>query len=210
MNAHEAGPLYCRMMVGIKARLRRMATINLPDKPGNYDASILYEIESAMLSMRKVLELIAYASLVANEQIMTNAINDLGKLQYAKKFLPRVQEQNPEFFPVPVALTKVNGVIVASHDKSLDDYFQLADFEPLYEACGHYMHVPNPFAEMPAPDLKAHPKEWIQRIWNLLETHRIVLVGGEHAIVEMNGWGPTEVKFHHAGPAGKPVPDWGH
>lgn len=208
MDAAEAAHLYCQMMVAIKQRLLALEAMPILDHRGEVQPPQLYELEAAMLSLRKVLELIAFSSLVANQELMRSAIEDLGKFRRPTEMLARIEKLNPHFFPVPARLSRVVGNWCEFYTLAEDVWFQRSQFAGLYAACNHFAHVTNPFSDR-KPDLGQSPRRWIRQIRKLLKVHLVTLIGGEVGIVVMNGWEYGSVTFHHAGPIGKQLAEWG-
>ena len=211
--------VYCRQMNDVRDRLLAIPK-SLLDKPGYRGLKELMEIEPALLSLRKVLEQIAYASLMANEQVVRQKIQentakgkriDVSQMTHAKNILKEIETLNPGFFPVPALLTGRNGnnIFIVSQE-SKPNTLSREDFVTLYDLCSHFLHVPNPFSLNVAVNFQRSLPEWLQRIRNLLEIHQVALIGGEFGIVEMGNWdGTTAAIFHHTGPADKEIPVWG-
>lgn len=210
MDAEEAGKLYCRMMNDVKSRLRQLDGLSVLSTPGVFVPPVMYEVEAAMLSIRKVLELIAFSSLVTNEEAMRSATKDIGRLWRAKDILDRIEALNPGFFPVPIRIANLAGGVGHFYPLPEDVAFRRSDFADLYDACGYFLHIQNPFSAKGPPDLKRSPRTWLKLIRKLLKVHQVTLIGGEMGIVTMNSWDGTPVTFHHAGPVDKVHPEWGH
>lgn len=200
--------LYCQLMVAIKARLRGLDQVTVWDRQGEFGPEELYQIEAAMLSLRKVLELIAYSSLVANEVAMAAAVKDIGEMWRARKILERIEQVNRDFFPIPVEVSHMEGGELVVVPKPGQTALERSEFPFLYDVCGEFIHVQNPFSTDGFPDLRRSPKEWIQRIRALLEVHQVTLIGDEIGVVQMNGWGEVAPVFAHAG-RGDGAPTWG-
>jgi hypothetical protein len=58
--------------------------------------------ESALLQIRKSLELIAFSSLVSNKDGYESVRGSIGKDWHAVRILKAVEAVNPDFYPVPV------------------------------------------------------------------------------------------------------------
>ena len=66
-------------------------------------------IESAALQIRKVLELIAFASLVANEPIYLKTVNkNIRKEWHAVDIIKLMEKINHNFYPVPLVYEEAN------------------------------------------------------------------------------------------------------
>lgn len=146
------------------------------------NAHALYEpttLESISLQVRKILELIAMASLVANkteyEKIYSNFAN-AWNAEYLLKDLGRV---NPDFYPKPVMETPSDDPKVKNHLVDLDnDYLTKNEFIKVYKKCGAIMHASNPLGRKIGYEYyKKSIPEWRQKIINLLNNHQIRLLG---------------------------------
>ena len=56
----------------------------------------------ARLQIRKILELIAFASLVANKNVYTAVFSKVSKAWNAGDLLKELEQVNPDFYPVPI------------------------------------------------------------------------------------------------------------
>lgn len=175
MQSEEARA-YCGVMEEIR---RRNSVIGyLLSGTGNalYRATT---IESACLQLRKVLELIAFGSLVANRQAYTAVRANFRKAWNAKRLLDDLVNVNPNFYPQP--MTEVpsptpgvkRNLVVRSHD-----YLTKEEFVEAYETCGGAMHAENPFGrKLDFAHLEEKASMWRDRIVALLNTHKIQVLG---------------------------------
>lgn len=150
---------------------------------GNRNALyLLPTVECIYLQLRNILELIATASLVVNEEAKV-VLNEAGRRKWhAGDILKAVEEVNPNFYyPQPVRPKKSPIASVKSNLKNYKgDYLTRARFTTLYDLCSKVIHTP-PF------DPKAYTKDcdvllkdarrWVDRIQPLLYHHRFMLAG---------------------------------
>ncbi|GEA02979.1 hypothetical protein KUL17_18760 [Alteromonas sp. KUL17] len=134
--------------------------------------------ESICLQVRKILELIALASLVANKEEYAKVRANFSKDWHAKRILKSVEEINPKFYPSPSTqiIDKVTGkVLEVKAIKS--GFLTRKDFENIYDRCGGLLHAQNPFAATKDIDnfLKIVPS-WLEKIKTLLNHHQAQLV----------------------------------
>lgn len=148
----------------------------------NKEISSLYlqtTIESEALQLRKVLELIAYASLVAHKEEYENVRNDISKDWHGSRILRKIEQLNPSFYPVPT-----NGVKNGKWKKLKGGFLTRKQFETLYDKCGNVLHSKNPFSKVSQRSLAFHKKvpDYVARIEKLLTEHTVKLVGGGDSI----------------------------
>jgi hypothetical protein len=167
---------YCDLMEEIK---RRVAVVDffLTGK-----GHALYEpttIESVCLQFRKILELIAFGSVVANKDLYSAAHAKFAADWNARLMLKDLERVNPEFYPKPVVETPSPDPRATHQLKPRQpDYMTRDDFEKLYEKCGSTMHADNPYGSH--TDYKYYRDNllgWRNKIVNLLNNHQIKLVG---------------------------------
>ncbi len=166
---------YCDLMEEVK---RRVSVIDffLSGK-----GRTLYEapaLESACLQIRKILELIAFGSLVANKEAYTSVYSRVSRVWHAADILRELEQVNPQFYPEPVieAPSPIPGVARELKPRA-PDYLSKADFEETYGRCGVMAHAPNPFGR--GMDFAYYKKTlpiWRSKIMNLLNCHQMHLV----------------------------------
>ena len=149
-------------------------------------------IEFVCLQIRKILELIAFSSLVANKEKYAEAFTDYANHWKANKILKKIAEINPEFYPRPTEIKKEGDVINLYSKKAYEDGestpLTIAEFEKLFDECGIYLHVPEPFKIKPEKILSFAPEKWIKKIALLLQDHTIYLVDDNRKwFVRMSG-----------------------
>ena len=139
------------------------------------------DAEIVFLQFRKMLEQIAFASLVANKDIYSKVYASFANDWRATKMLKQVEELNPEFYPQPLkeGLRKVEGGKRRIHLEPLvDGFLTKDDFVQLYDRCGDLLHSQNPYKAVSTIHLGRSPKEWLSRIQHLVALHRAQLVTG--------------------------------
>jgi len=166
--------MYCNVMEEIK---RRTSVIDF-FLSGNGHA--LYEpttLESIALQIRKILELIAMASLVANKKEYEKAYANFSNAWNAEYLLKDLGRVNPDFYPKPVVEKPSDAPKVKNHlvDRD-DDYLTKNEFIKVYKKCGAIMHASNPMGRKIGYEYyKKSIPEWRQKIMNLLNNHQIKL-----------------------------------
>jgi len=153
--------------------------------------------ETMCLQIRKILELIALGSLVANKNEFTKFNDKFEKLWNAREILRDIKKVNPDFYPKPVNETKSEDPQIGFHlDKVISGYLTEKKFLKIYEKCGGIMHAANPFKnKFDYNYYKINIPFWVTEITTLLNIHLITLVNSrEIYIVKMNV--KTDGKVH--------------
>ena len=166
---------YCGLMEEVKLRLA------VVDYFSSGQGHALYQpptIESACLQFRKILELIAFGSLVANAEAYTAVYSKVSKGWHAAELLKELERAHPQFYPVPVieVPSDVPGTIL-QHKKREDDYLTKDDFSEIYGRCGVMAHAANPYGK--GIDYAYYQKmvpAWRTQVVNLLNNHELHLL----------------------------------
>lgn len=138
---------YANGMVEIRQRLGiARATVARIRETQNQD---LVSTETIFLQMRKVCELIAFGSLIANRDLYAQHHAEFAKDWRLKRMVERLKKINPAFFPVPTAAP----VQTAPGHFHLGTSVALSVTEDelvtLYDTCGRILHTRNPFSTDP-------------------------------------------------------------
>jgi hypothetical protein len=164
----------------------------------NSDSPQFISIESIGLQFRKVLELIAFSSLISNKVVYTAAYDDFSKTWNAELLMKDLERVNPDFYPQPVIEHRNPEVgVTAMLEPMKSGFLTLKAFVKVYKKCGALVHASNPNGSK--LDYKFYSSRfpiWREEIVNLLKSHRIRLTGSEsfyliHAEERHNG------KAHH-------------
>lgn len=150
-------------------------------------------IESEALQLRKLLELIAFSSLVSYQEAYRSVRSDIGKDWHAARILRKIESINPEFYPVPI-----DGFNRQDWNRVRSGYLTRKQFERLYDKCGAMLHSQNPFSKGKS-SLAFHQKvpEYLGRIETLLSEHLVELAESReliHVIAPMAEGAPIHVR----------------
>lgn len=188
---------YCDLMKEAKHRTSVIANllkgkVNLGYLPVN--------VEAVYLQFRKMLELIAFGSLIANRHMYSQARKKYASDWHAKKVLSLAETLNPNFYPVPINQVKVEGQeYVAEFQPIVDGFLTRDDFEVLYDICGGVLHSENPYGNTRKYDeLWKSATVWALKIRNLLNSHEVHPVGNKRQfyLIQMGSDGdPTYTLF---------------
>ncbi|MDB6025082.1 MAG: hypothetical protein JWM68_1305 [Verrucomicrobiales bacterium] len=166
---------YCNLMEEVK---RRMNVINAF---GAGSTHVLYKattVETVYLQFRKMLELIAFGSLVANKQLFSQIYADFSKLWNARKLLDDLQKVNPHFYPQPMnEVPSTTPNVVNDLVPKTSGFLTRDEFVTLYKKCGKILHSENPYGTpIDYVEYEKSIQDWITKIIGLTNNHVIKLV----------------------------------
>ena len=134
--------------------------------------------ESIALQMRKVLELIALSSLIANRDSYATQRKNFAKDWHAKRILQTLEKVNSEFYPVPnYQVVDANSGTVTEIKRIERGYLTKEEFVKLYDWCCDLLHAENPFSNRSniAERFLANVPTWVTQIKVLLNHHTVQL-----------------------------------
>lgn len=173
--------IYAALMTDAK---QRIGLVRQLDEGSITTTRTEFDLELACLSLRRVLELIAFSSLAANRAAYAKHHADFGRHWKAGKILDKLERINPEFFPVPVA-----GIGSGHLEPVVGPCLTRNDFSTLYDITSEVVHTWNPYKPGPRViDLIRPVKEWAQLIWQLLSVHMLRVAESETRLI---------VQMHH-------------
>jgi len=170
---------YAWCMHSIKNRIIFLGEFLQGREPSFKLKYLLPEIEIGAIQLRKSLELIAMASITANEAEY-RAVNDAFKKHWhASRIVKEIEKINPDFYPQPIKQPHENGQATIDLAPKLD-YLTKERFKQLYEWCGGRLHALNPYRADRDEGIKykndlQHIEDSRQQIVRLLNQHRTVL-----------------------------------
>lgn len=177
----ETVNLYVQQLREIKYRMNVVAAITDGKRYKTpYPAT---NIELVYLQFRKILELIALSSLVANKEEYAKIEKEFATEWRAKKILKKIKDINPDFYPAPsqqIRDPKTNNVDLKPITSG---YLTEENFVELYNLSSNLIHARNPFS--PEVDLGLYNSriiEWEGKIRTLLNHHSILLYRGNNMI----------------------------
>ena len=165
---------YCNQMVDVRRRTEVVKCFVSGTCHAKYDVSTA---ECIALQIRKILELIALASLVANKDEYRKQHANFALHWQAKLILARVAAVNPKFYPVPkIPMDLPNGTL--DFQDGVKGYLTLDNFKTLYDKCSKLIHSRNPFSTQNPDEAVQFLNSvvgWINKIIVLLNHHLIYL-----------------------------------
>ena len=142
-------------------------------------------VEACYLQFRKILELIAFGSIVGNKELYSKQYTDFSKHWNAKRILQGMEKINSEFYPRPIEHNKSSNNISEFEWNEIPEnkYLTQSEFIELYNKCGAIMHSVNPYGKKIDTDKYFNDIDyWLAKIFGLLNCHSIVIEGDENHI----------------------------
>ena len=188
--------LYAEQMREIK---RRIEVINFfLNKRGH----ALYQpttIESICLQFRKILELIAFSSLIANKDRYAAVHKNFESHWNAELLLKDLSRVNEDFYPKPIDEKPSQEPGVANELVPFTDGFLTQkDFVHIYKKCGGMMHAANPYGSKTGMHYfeKSFPI-WLSKLIRLLNCHQVHLLDeASFWLIHMKEDGDDDVHFY--------------
>jgi len=199
-QADVDGEKYCNLMEEVKLRINVITYFLSGEGHALYQPATL---ESVSLQIRKILELVAFGSLVANKEAYTAVFTKISKAWNANDILIELEKVNPDFYPVPI-IELPSGIpgVQTRQEKRVGDYLDETEFKEVYGRCGAIAHAPNPYSKgLDYGYYAGMLPVWRTRIVNLLNTHNIQLLGNPGIyLIHMTEHGDDRVKFYRFQP----------
>lgn len=173
--------LYAQQMRDIK---RRTEVIDFFLYNGGHALYQAATLESICLQIRKILELIAFSSLIANKNRYAEAYSNFASHWKAENLLRDLARVNPDFYPKPIQ-EKSSAIPGVVNDlvPVADGFMTEDDFVKIYKKCGAMMHASNPYGSTTSQIFyKKSIPIWRAKIVKLLNCHQVNLFG------ETNFW----------------------
>ena len=171
--------LYCGLMEEIK---KRIAVIDAFATGAAHAVYATSGIESACLQLRKCLEIVAMASLVANKTKFERMYSSFAKYWKADLLLRDLERVNPDFYPCPILeAPSENPRFVSDLQNRETGYLTKVDFVKVYKKCAAVMHASNPYGRR--FDYGYYQMQiplWRDQLIGLLNSHRIRLVNDKN------------------------------
>ena len=192
---------YCQVMEGVKRRTKVVRHFLGQPNHALYQAAA---IESACLQVRKILELVALGSLVANQDIWNGSLRELRNAWNANDILKRLRTVNPDFYPQPVVEVPLTGPAKSDIKDLTEGFLTEGMFCDLYGKLGEVLHAKNPLGPPTDYDywLEAIPQQ-MNLIIKLLNSHKIKLLDDPNMfLIHMNDQSDGNVKGYVFEPLG--------
>lgn len=154
-------------------------------------------VESVCLQIRKILELVAFSSLIANKEIYSAQHKKFAEHWNARLMLQDLERLNPCFYPHPIIQkpSKTPGIASDWEDRK-DDFLTKEYFIKAYEKCGGILHADNPYGKKTDyQHYQSQAKDWRNRIVNLLNAHTIKLINDKNLYLFQMGSKDTNPSY---------------
>lgn len=150
------------------------------------------DVELICLQFRKIIELIALGSLVANKEIYSKERERFKEDWNARLIFQDLERMNSKFYPAPVKPTeKINEITKRKYlhfGPVTTGYMTMKDALKIYERCGGVLHADNPYkGDKNIKEIKNMFPTWATRLVNLLNHHTIILNNGQMLFGQMKG-----------------------
>jgi len=135
--------IYGNYMADVRARIdlvRGLLTIGVTQAMPEFALA-----EVIFLQLRKVLELIAFASLAANKDAYATAYPTFAEDWKAKRILEKIGELNPDFYPMALDEPQEIAPGRKHFDRPATGFLTKDEFVTLYQAASEVLHTRNPY-----------------------------------------------------------------
>ena len=181
---------YANIMKEIKFRINYLL-VDINNSP-----SSIMMIEARYLQIRKVLELISLASLVANENEFKKHKNQYDRMYNARLIIQDIKRINPNYYPRPIIEYRDESKNIWEDCKS--GFLTEKELIKLYEKCGKLMHAHNPFSSsIDYTKYQLDLPKWIDKIIGLLHSHTIQLIDSDDVyLIHMQEDSDDEIHYY--------------
>jgi hypothetical protein len=148
---------------------------------------LITEVEFLCLQFRKIIEEIAFLSLIANKEEYSKQYTKFEMNWNARLIFRDLEQINPSFYPEPsqqVEKKNKEGERYFEFEKITTGFMTKNDAIKIYEKCGRMMHSNNPYRnKVNIEKLYGGFPNWLNKVIKLLNHHSIVLYGKGHMVV---------------------------
>ena len=181
---------YCNLMMEIRHRADAVSKLEPPCRELIPD---FVRVESLILQVRKILELMALGSMVANESAYKEAYEKFEQRSHADRILRDLERINPDFYPRPAKVSKSEQEGVDHHMELVENpdasYLRKSDFPKIYKKCGGLLHAQNPFgSQRDYHYYESNIPVWMKKIEKLLSVHVFRLIDDNNSVVSGKKW----------------------
>lgn len=176
--------IYCDCMEEIKKRMLAITDMLTKKCTTRFPAT---NIEFMCLQMRKILELIALASIAINKEEYARQDEKFATRWNAKRILEDIEKINPYFYPIPTKqiIDEKTGKVVQT-EKIESGYLTKDEFPDVYNKCSEVIHSSNPYGtQTDYRELEKLIPEWKTKIMHLLNHHEIQLIDRDYHLKVM-------------------------
>jgi hypothetical protein len=156
--------------------------------PDNYEKeNVFLTVQIACLQFRRMFELIAISSLVANKDALTGTHDQLLKNHKPDEIFSQIKKLNPDFFPIPAVFDPEINSDKYDYWVRIGNFITEDEIKKGWNLCSNFLHIRNPFK----PPLKLNTaldsfKIWLPKIIDLLRIHGIHIKDSFHFVCVMD------------------------
>lgn len=156
------------------------------------------KIESTVLQLRKILELIALSSIAANKELFEMNKKKFEDKWRVSKILKSIESINPGFYPKPIIEEKTEDEKVkAALINREDGFLTKNELVSIHGRCGNILHASNPYSSQ--PDYKYFQENipvWMDKIMYLIMLHKIQLLDKKFYLIRFTGGKEKKVLYN--------------
>lgn len=188
---------YTAVMQEIKRRTEIVFLLHRNELSMKYKAT---QIETMVLQIRMILELIALASLASHKSLFEQQQKKFSSYWDPVRVLKDVEKLNPSFYPKPMIERPSKTPGAKSDLEDMRSGFLTRDeLVEIHGRCGNVLHARNPYGK--ELDLAAYGRavpKWMDRIMALLGCHKIEMYGDNDRfyLVHMKEEGDDETHMY--------------
>lgn len=141
--------------------------------------------EFICLQIRKILELIIFGTMVANQEVYKKTYSDFKNHWNVRKIMRKIEIINKNYYPIAMSFgdSKLNDDgINYTHELNVlnTEFLTKEEFIKLYDKCSEIIHSPNPFQNNHLINFEKTLEDWMYKIVSLIYIHQIKLVNSKH------------------------------
>ena len=182
---------YCILLEEIKLRIN--SVMEIIDERKNKEQNLNMEemiqchmkTECICLQIRKILELIIFGTMVANQEVYKKTYSDFKNHWNVRKIMRKIEIINKNYYPIAMSFgdSKLNDDgINYTHELNVlnTEFLTKEEFIKLYDKCSEIIHSPNPFQNNHLINFEKTLEDWMYKIVSLIYIHQIKLVNSKH------------------------------
>lgn len=182
---------YCILLEEIKLRINSVMEIiderKNKEQNLNMEEMIQFHIKTEFicLQIRKILELIIFGTMVANQEVYKKTYSDFKNHWNVRKIMRKIEIINKNYYPIAMSFgdSKLNDDgINYTHELNVlnTEFLTKEEFIKLYDKCSEIIHSPNPFQNNHLINFEKTLEDWMYKIVSLIYIHQIKLVNSKH------------------------------
>ena len=143
MSSETERTIYCNCMDEVRGRLQLVRSVGAK---AFTTGRMEFDQDVVFLQLRKVLELIGFASLVANKEKYEAEYKQFATQWRARRLIEDLEKIHPNFYPMPIAAPEKLEDGVKRISYVTDGFMTKDEFPLLYDNCAAMLHMRNPYS----------------------------------------------------------------